>query len=186
MCAASARRTNLAKTRFPCSPVNCLRWSVQIPNLQSLGGSLSLLPGDTPLIFPSCLQRLRVMLALPHSAPAVPLPRYDELFAAIAQLQQLHTLRLRFTSREDVSFVALQQLPLLRDLHLHGWFPNVAQSATELRALCGLHRFHILARVGAPEAEDQRTAFIQALLRDAPDEPQLHWRNFAFRGVCLH
>jgi hypothetical protein len=78
MYAASARRTNLTKTRFPCSPVNCLRWLA---------------------LFPICS----------HWAAVCPCP---------------------------------------------------------------------------PE-EDQREAFLQALLRDAPEEPQLQWRDFGFRGLLF-
>jgi hypothetical protein len=109
----------------------------------------------------------------------------DAVLSAIGQLQQLHTLRLRVDSREAVSFAALQQLPLLRALDLIARFPNVNQSATELRALSRLQRVYIhMLDAAFDGARERCAAFLNALLGDA-HEAQLRallWREVHIIG----
>jgi hypothetical protein len=108
------------------------------------------------------------------------------LLPSIGRLHELHTLRLRGEScRGITSLVALQQLPLLRNLELSGLaFQVMEQFGAEIRALHWLHRLHI--DVGRMFLE-QRAAIFIALLRDAPEEElcALQWRDFALNGVMF-
>jgi hypothetical protein len=136
-----------------------------VPQLQSLSAQLELMPVEAPLLFPPRLQWLSMLLVswrdeADETAAALP--------AAIGQLQQLHTLRLRMRFGQ-VSLAPLKQLSQLHDFELHVPFPfRVEQFAAEVRALHWLHRLHI----DVPYAIDQasRVSLFKALLHDASDE----------------
>jgi hypothetical protein len=152
-----------------------------LPQLVSLSGMLSLVDDALP-VFPSQLQRLHVRLR--NSASGLPV-NATQLLAAIGQLHQLHTLRLRmFQNQADLSLRALQQLPLLRDLHVAASIASVAQFAADMRALPWLHRL----RIGTAEGgQTQLVALLHALLGDVPEEElrTLQWRDFTLDGFVF-
>jgi len=153
-----------------------------VPELQSLSAQLELVPVEAPLLFPPRLQRLSMLLVswrneVDETAAALP--------AAIGQLQQLHTLRLRMRFGQ-VSLAPLKQLSQLHDFELHVPFPlRVEQFAAEVRALHWLYRLHI----DVPYAIDQapRASLFTALLHDAPEERigAMQWRDFVISHLMF-
>jgi hypothetical protein len=151
-----------------------------LPQLRSLTATVRLLSDSaSPLLFlPPRLECLDLLLL--DALPGARVVSMDPLLAAVGQLSRLHTLRLQLPLRALASFAPLQQLPLLRDLHLHSSFwSTAAEFSTSLRALPSLHRLHI---DGPRETHVQahRVALFNTLLRDAPEEERraLQWRDF--------
>jgi hypothetical protein len=154
-----------------------------LPQLTSLNAALRIVNDDAPFLFPPHMQRLHLCLEkLLSGQEKSPIA----LVESISRLQQLHTLRLHMPTHVHVSFVALQQLPLLRDLHVMTWFrDNEVQFATELRALPWLYRLHI--NLLSDSSQAPRVALFHALLGEAHEEQlrTLQWRDLNIRSLTF-
>jgi hypothetical protein len=146
-----------------------------LPQLQSLSMCVGMDSGATQWMLPPQLQHLDVLLSDSFNDNGQAIA--TALLVSIGQLHQLHTLRFQMPSRKGPPLVALQQLPLLRNLDLNVSFPDVKQFAVDLCALHRLHRLHI-DTWGI--SQEHCAALFTTLLRDVPEEElqALQWREF--------
>jgi hypothetical protein len=154
--------------------------SQALPQLLSLNARLTVLSIDAPLLFPARLQRLDMRVLNPSDSPALP----NAVVESIGQLSHLHKLYLDLEHAGVASLSPLQQLSLLRDVHLSSPIPNPRQSAIELRALPWLHRLYIHT---AESPVSHGNALFMALLQEDPSESAplsaLQWRDFSLSSL---
>jgi hypothetical protein len=152
-----------------------------LSQLRSLYLRLNVLPGGPLLQFPARLQLLGVALdGFPD------LQANTALLTSIGQLQQLHTLWLKLNDGR-VTLAPLQQLLLLRDLHLDMPLKHTSeQLAADLRALPWLHRLCVVGQA-VDSMQSDRAALLHALLREEPAEQlrALQWRDLRIASLSF-